>query len=140
MHKARVERLTKDLEKCTTQDLMGVAALLLQKDAQYARTLVGALADAVGVVESAHSRTYANVLAMLYGKKGVYLKQVGDKKILIIKAIRQSTGLGLKDAKHISDTAPKMLPPTIISLEEAVLAIQEAGGQAEIRECSDKTG
>lgn len=39
----------------------------------------------------------------------VLLKVSGDQKINVIKAIREATGLGLKEAKDISDAAPKVV-------------------------------
>jgi len=37
----------------------------------------------------------------------VVLKAIGDQKIKVIKAVREITGLGLKEAKEVVDTAPK---------------------------------
>lgn len=37
----------------------------------------------------------------------VILKAAGDKKIEVIKAVREATGLGLKEAKDVVDSAPK---------------------------------
>ena len=42
----------------------------------------------------------------------------GDKKIQVIKIIRDLTGLGLKEAKEVADTAPKAVK-TAVSKEEA---------------------
>ena len=39
----------------------------------------------------------------------VILKAVGDKKIQVIKAAREITGLGLKDAKELVESAPKAI-------------------------------
>lgn len=48
----------------------------------------------------------------------VILVSPGDKKIQVIKIIRDLTGLGLKEAKEIADTAPKAVK-TAVSKEEA---------------------
>ena len=48
----------------------------------------------------------------------VVLKAAGDKKIQVIKAVREATGLGLKEAKDIVDNAPKTLKEGV-SKEEA---------------------
>lgn len=48
----------------------------------------------------------------------VILVSPGDKKIQVIKIIRDLTGLGLKEAKEIADTAPKAVK-TGVSKEEA---------------------
>lgn len=39
----------------------------------------------------------------------VELTSVGDSKVKVIKAVREITGLGLKEAKELVDTAPKMV-------------------------------
>ena len=48
----------------------------------------------------------------------VILVHPGDKKIQVIKIIRDLTGLGLKEAKEIADTAPKAVK-TAVSKDEA---------------------
>ncbi|WP_395090355.1 50S ribosomal protein L7/L12 [Armatimonas sp.] len=48
----------------------------------------------------------------------VILVHPGDKKIQVIKIIRDLTGLGLKEAKEVADTAPKAVK-TAVSKEEA---------------------
>ena len=54
-----------------------------------------------------------------------------DKKIAIIKAVREVTGLGLKEAKDIVEGAPKVLKPTAPKAEadEIQKKIHTAGGQ-----------
>ena len=56
----------------------------------------------------------------------VVLKEVGDKKIQVIKEVRAITGLGLKEAKELVDGAPKAVKEGV-SKEEA----EEARGQLE---------
>jgi len=63
------------------------------------------------------------------------LTSVGDKKIQVIKVVRELTNLGLKEAKDLVDGAPKPLK-TGVSKEEAETVkakIAEAGGQVEIK-------
>ena len=63
------------------------------------------------------------------------LTSVGDKKIQVIKVVRELTTLGLKEAKDLVDGAPKPLK-TGVSKEEAETIkakIAEAGGQVEIK-------
>jgi ribosomal protein L7/L12 len=133
MHKARVARLMKDLENCTTQDLLGVAALLLRTDAKYAKTLTASLSDAVDIVGNVNTVTYKNVMAMLFGHKVVWLESTGDKKIYVIKAVREICALGLKEAKELVDRVPSVLPSTTISPEEAVRMLGEAGAVAVLK-------
>lgn len=56
----------------------------------------------------------------------VILKEIGDKKIQVIKEVRALTGLGLKEAKGLVDGAPKPVKEGV-SKEEA----EEARGQLE---------
>ena len=65
----------------------------------------------------------------------VELQAAGDKKIQVIKVVREITGLGLKEAKDLVDGAPKIVKEGI-SKEEAEgirNKLQEAGGQVEIK-------
>ncbi|MGC1879398.1 MAG: 50S ribosomal protein L7/L12 [Rhabdochlamydiaceae bacterium] len=55
-----------------------------------------------------------------------------DKKISVIKVVREITGLGLKEAKDVVDSAPKVLKETCpkAEAEEIVKKITAAGGKA----------
>ena len=59
----------------------------------------------------------------------VILEAAGDKKIQVIKAVREATGLGLKEAKEIVDGAPKAVKEKIAKDEAEALktALEEAG-------------
>jgi len=63
------------------------------------------------------------------------LTEVGPNKILVIKAVRELTGLGLKEAKDLVDAAPKAVKEGVTKEEaEAVKAkMAEAGATAEVR-------
>lgn len=65
----------------------------------------------------------------------VILKAAGDKKIQVIKVVRELTGLGLKEAKDLVDGAPKPVKTGISKEEaEAIKAKLEAeGAQVEIK-------
>ena len=65
----------------------------------------------------------------------VILAAAGDQKIKVIKAVREATGLGLKEAKELVDGAPKPLKEGIAKDEADALAekIKEAGGEVEIK-------
>ncbi len=65
----------------------------------------------------------------------VVITGYGDSKILVIKTVREVTGLGLKEAIELVESVPKPLK-TGISLDDATEikdAIESAGGTAEIR-------
>ena len=65
----------------------------------------------------------------------VILKDFGAKKLDVIKAVREITGLGLKDAKDLVDNCPKTLKEAISKedAEKLVAELKEAGAEAEIK-------
>lgn len=65
----------------------------------------------------------------------VVLTSAGDKKIQVIKVVRSLTGLGLKEAKDVVDSAPKAVKESV-PREEAEAAkkeLEEAGASIEIK-------
>ena len=65
----------------------------------------------------------------------VTLTQVGDSKINVIKAVRELTQLGLKEAKDLVDAAPKPVLENVAKAdaEKAVARLKEAGATAELK-------
>ncbi|TMD32150.1 MAG: 50S ribosomal protein L7/L12 [Chloroflexi bacterium] len=65
----------------------------------------------------------------------VNLAAVGDSKINVIKAVRELTQLGLKEAKDLVDAAPKPVLENVskADAEKAVARLKEAGATAEIK-------
>jgi len=65
----------------------------------------------------------------------VVLTAVGDKKINVIKAVREVTSLGLKEAKDLVDGAPKPVKEGVSKAEadEIKKKFEEAGAQVEIK-------
>ena len=65
----------------------------------------------------------------------VDLKSAGANKIAVIKAVREATGLGLKEAKEVVDNAPKALKEGISKDDaEALKAkLEEAGAEVEVK-------
>jgi large subunit ribosomal protein L7/L12 len=64
----------------------------------------------------------------------VILKGSGDKKIQVIKVVRELTGLGLKDAKDLVEAAPKAVKEGVSKdeAEDIKAKLVEAGGDIEI--------
>ncbi len=64
----------------------------------------------------------------------VILKEIGDKKIQVIKEVRALTGLGLKEAKAVVDATPKAVKEGVSKeeAEEARAALEAAGAVAAI--------
>jgi len=65
----------------------------------------------------------------------VNLTAVGDSKINVIKAVRELTQLGLKEAKDLVDAAPKPVLENVskADAEKAVAKLKEAGATAEMK-------
>ena len=65
----------------------------------------------------------------------VILSAIGDNKVNVIKAVRELTGLGLKEAKDLVDGAPKPVKEGVnkADAEAAKKKLEEAGGKADIK-------
>tara|TARA_B100000780_G_scaffold210282_1_gene150273 strand:- start:323 stop:700 length:378 start_codon:yes stop_codon:yes gene_type:complete len=65
----------------------------------------------------------------------VILKAAGDKKLQVVKAVKELTGLGLKEAKEVVDGAPKTLKEGVAKDEAEALKkqLEEAGAEVEIK-------
>lgn len=104
--------------------------------------LVKALEDKFGVVAAAPVAV-AGAPAAGGGDAGaeakdevdVILTSCGDKKIQVLKAVREVTGLGLKEAKELVDSAPKPVKEGIAKdeAEKIKAALEEQGAQVEIK-------
>lgn len=106
--------------------------------------LVKALEEEFGV-SAAAPVAYAPAPAAAAGGDGaaaeekssfdVVLASAGDKKIQVIKVVRELTGLGLKEAKDLVDNAPKVLKEGVDKdqAEEIKKKIEEAGGVVELK-------
>ncbi|GMQ99950.1 MAG: 50S ribosomal protein L7/L12 [Zetaproteobacteria bacterium] len=99
------------------EDKFGVSAA--------APVAVAAAPAAGGEAESAEEKTEFDVV----------LTAVGDKKIQVIKAVREITGLGLKDAKDLVDSAPKPVKESAAKeeAEEIKGKLEEAGATVELK-------
>ncbi|MDB0027506.1 50S ribosomal protein L7/L12, partial [Flavobacteriales bacterium] len=65
----------------------------------------------------------------------VILKAAGAAKLKVVKAVKELTGLGLKEAKDIVDSAPKAVKEGVSKDEaEGILkALEDAGAEAELK-------
>jgi large subunit ribosomal protein L7/L12 len=65
----------------------------------------------------------------------LHLTGIGDNKVNVIKAVREITGLGLKEAKDIVDASPKVVKETLdkASADEALKKLTDAGATAELK-------
>ncbi|MBL4694936.1 50S ribosomal protein L7/L12 [Candidatus Gracilibacteria bacterium] len=67
--------------------------------------------------------------------KDVIITAAGGQKIAVIKAVREITGLGLKEAKDLVDAAPKAVKEGIeaAEAEEIKKTLEEAGAEVEVK-------
>ena len=86
---------------------------------------VAAVAGAVGGEAAAEEKTEFDVL----------LTSIGDKKINVIKAVREVTSLGLKDAKDLVESAPATVKEAVSKdeAEEIKKKFEEAGAQVDLK-------
>ena len=65
----------------------------------------------------------------------VILKEIGENKIAVIKAVREVTTLGLKEAKDLVEGAPKPVKEGVNKDEAAVIKkkLEEAGAKTEVK-------
>ena len=65
----------------------------------------------------------------------VVLADVGSNKIAVIKAVREITGLGLKEAKEVVENAPKAIQEGVAKdkAEEIKAKLEEAGAEVEVK-------
>lgn len=65
----------------------------------------------------------------------VVLKEIGDNKIKVIKAVREATGLGLKEAKELVDGAPANIKENVEQGEANTLkeSLEAAGAVVELK-------
>ena len=65
----------------------------------------------------------------------LHLTGIGDNKVNVIKAVREITGLGLKEAKDIVDASPKVVKEALAkaAAEEAMKKLTDAGATAELK-------
>ncbi|GAB3795836.1 50S ribosomal protein L7/L12 [Virgibacillus kimchii] len=104
------------------------------------------LNDLVKAIEEEFGVTAAAPVAVAGGGGGgeaaeeqtefdVMLNAAGDSKIKVVKAVREVTGLGLKDAKDLVDNAPKAVKEGIAKeeAEELKTKLEEAGAEVEVK-------
>jgi len=65
----------------------------------------------------------------------VELTEVGAEKVKVIKVVREATGLGLKEAKDVVDSAPKMLKEGVSKEEAEALkkSLEEVGAKVTLK-------
>ena len=113
----------KNLKLVEVQELIKVLEDTLGVEASAPVAMVAG--GAAGPAEEAEEKTEFDVI----------LKDVGPKKIGVIKVVRKVTGLGLKDAKGLVEEAPKEIKTGLPKDEAEALKkeLEEAGAVVEIK-------
>jgi large subunit ribosomal protein L7/L12 len=99
--------------------------------------LIKAFEEKFGVSAAAASAGPAAAAAVVEEQTefNVMLTEAGEKKVNVIKAVRELTGLGLKEAKAVVDGAPAMVLEAVAkdAAEKAKAALEEAGAKVELK-------
>jgi large subunit ribosomal protein L7/L12 len=99
--------------------------------------LIKAFEEKFGVSAAAASAGPAVAAAVVEEQTefNVMLLEAGEKKVNVIKAVRELTGLGLKEAKAVVDGAPAMVLEAIAkdAADKAKAALEEAGAKVELK-------
>lgn len=123
---AKFAGLVESIEKLSVLDLAELVKVLEKKFG------VSAAAPAVAVAAAGAATAPAEEEKTSFN---VELAAAGDNKIGVIKAVREITGLGLKDAKDIVDAAPKVVKEGVgkAEAEEIKKKLTEAGATVNIK-------
>jgi large subunit ribosomal protein L7/L12 len=125
----KFKELVSQIEKMSVLELSELVKVLEDKFGVKAQAPVAAFAAApgatAGAAGAAEEKTAFNV----------ELKSAGSQKIQVIKAVREITGKGLKDAKDIVDKAPSVIKENVAKkdAEEMKKKLEAAGAQVELK-------
>ena len=121
---ADLNKIIDDLSSLTVVEAAELSKQLEEKWGVTAAAAVAAAPAAGGAAPAEEKDEFTIVLAA-----------AGDKKIQVIKEVRTITGLGLKDAKDLVESAPKPIKEGVKKeeAEEIKKKVEEAGGTVEIK-------
>jgi len=127
---ADIQAIANDLSNLTVLQVAELVKMLEEKWGVSAAAaapvmMAAAGAPAAGVAAAAEEQT----------EFAVHLMSAGDKKINVIKVVREVTSLGLKEAKDLVDGAPKVVKEGVSKEEAATIRkkFEEVGAQVEIK-------
>jgi large subunit ribosomal protein L7/L12 len=126
---ADIQAIANDLSSLTVMQVAELVKLLEDKwgvsAAAAAPVMVAAAGPAAGPVAPAEEKT----------EFAVHLTSAGEKKINVIKVVREVTSLGLKEAKDLVDGAPKVVKEGVSKDEAAAIKkkFEEVGATVEIK-------
>ncbi len=119
------QELIEEIKKMSVLELAEVVKALEEEFGVSAAAPVAAAAPAGAAPAEAEEQTEFDVV----------LQAAGDKKIQVIKVVRQITGLGLKEAKDLVDNAPNAVKEAVTKdeAEEVKGQLEEAGATVEVK-------
>ena len=122
------EKITNILEEIKTLTIVELADLVKAVEDEFgvsAAAPVGVVAAAGAAPAAVEEKTEFDVI----------LKSFGAKKLDVIKAVREITGLGLKEAKEMVEGAPKTVKEGVSKDEAETVkkALEEAGAEVEVK-------
>ncbi len=120
-----LEQIAENLSSLTVMEAASLVKLLEEKWGVSAVAPVAVAAAPAGAVAAEEEQTEFEVV----------LTEVGPKKINVIKAVRQVTSLGLKEAKEVVDGAPKTIKEGVSKEEAAEIkkAFEAEGAKVEVK-------
>ncbi len=122
----KVTKLIEDVKSLTVLELSElVKALEEEFGVSAAAPVAVAAAPAAAGAAAAEEKTEFDVV----------LKSAGDNKIKVVKAVKDITGLGLKEAKAIVDEAPKTIKEKVAkeAAEDIKKQLEELGAEIEVK-------
>ncbi len=122
----KVTKLIEDVKSLTVLELSElVKALEEEFGVSAAAPMAVAAAPAAGGAAAAEEKTEFDVI----------LKAAGDNKIKVVKAVKDITGLGLKEAKEMVDGAPKTIKEKVAkdAAEDIKKQLEELGAEVEVK-------
>lgn len=119
----------------TKDDLINAIAEMSVKDVV---ELISAMEEKFGVSAASATVAVAAGPAAVVEEQtefDVILSSIGDKKVNVIKAVRELTGLGLKEAKDLVESAPKAIKEAVSKADAAAAKakLEEAGAVVEVK-------
>lgn len=120
--------LVEKIEKLTVLELAELVKILEEKFGVSATPMMAAMSGGAGAIGDGATAEEKTSFA-------VELKAAGDQKINVIKAVREITGLGLKEAKDLVDAAPKVIKENVKKEEanELKKKLEEVGATVELK-------
>ncbi len=129
---ADIQTIANDLSGLTVMQVAELVKVLEQKWGVSAAAAAPVMMAAAGAPAAGGG---ASAAAEEKTEFAVHLLNAGDKKINVIKVVREVTSLGLKEAKDLVDGAPKVVKEGISKDEAAAIRkkFEDVGAQVEIK-------